>query len=192
MNRFNGATSFQTWKYSAKKALNAEFILLQWSHIFSDVEMFRRVADRVNKSFKLQWSHIFSDVEMLQWRRVRANCRRASMEPHLFRRGNCRKRIDAKGFQLASMEPHLFRRGNSCRSYLFVLRKWASMEPHLFRRGNPSPRRMDSASSRCFNGATSFQTWKWRPERHYPNRRWLLQWSHIFSDVEIYAFFGRV
>ena len=37
---------------------------------------------------------------------------------------------------------------------------WASMGPRLFRRGNQPATRPDRPCKRCFNGATSFQTWK--------------------------------
>src|ERR687896_699929 len=83
------------------------------------------------------------------------------------------------------MEPHLFRRGNGD-----PFTDWdssscvASMEPHLFRRGNPPLQVRRAAEAACFNGATSFQTWKrcGRPTRK--PRGGALQWSHIFSDVE--------
>jgi len=37
--RFNGATSFQTWKSPSAEALLAVLTMLQWGHVFSDVEI---------------------------------------------------------------------------------------------------------------------------------------------------------
>jgi len=37
----------------------------------------------------------------------------------------------------------------------------------------------------CFNGATSFQTWKLGAESNAWLKTVLLQWGHVFSDVEI-------
>ena len=62
--------------------------------------------------------------------------KQASMESHLFRRGNLDTGEHPRGDSGASMEPHPFRRGNLfyCDWYRLVIH--ASMEPHLFRRGN--------------------------------------------------------
>ena len=82
------------------------------------------------------------------------------MGPRLFRRGNEEEKV-TKFIEIdASMGPRLFRRGNvktvlgqSCQSLL----QWG----HVFSdvetiQAKPSPER----SASCFNGATSFQTWK--------------------------------
>jgi len=39
---FNGATFFQTWKFVRTANSQASSIPLQWSHVFSNVEMLRR------------------------------------------------------------------------------------------------------------------------------------------------------
>jgi len=135
---------------------------------------------------------------------------RASMGPRLFRRGNEVSLGQPRPGQVASMGPRLFRRGNGKDSAL--VRRWraklqwghvfsdveiekgapgqaqrrrASMGPRLFRRGNPGQdQRLRSRADR-FNGATSFQTWK-SPRRITRQADYfLLQWGHVFSDVEI-------
>ena len=136
LRRFNGATSFQTWKLETKKPSCLVIVIasmgprlfrrgnriyvstsrrgrisLQWGHVFSDVEM-TNYASPVNNGMTLQWGHVFSDVEMFV------------VPP------------ENQGQTVASMGPRLFRRGNT---------------PACLR---------SARSGSCFNGATSFQTWK--------------------------------
>ncbi len=59
------------------------------------------------------------------------------------------------------------------------------MGPRLFRRGNHTSAAISAYSSSSFNGATSFQTWKYQPvSATFPGRS-RLQWGHVFSDVEM-------
>ena len=62
--RFNGATSFQTWKPPPGYASGRRYEELQWGHVFSDVET-RRLMSLQQKRYKLQWGHVFSDVETI-------------------------------------------------------------------------------------------------------------------------------
>ncbi len=83
------------------------------------------------------------------------------MGPRLFRRGN-----DSYGHRFyrmgkASMGPRLFRRGNIRGVSQSRAINRASMGPRLFRRGNGKQPRRSSAPTFSFNGATSFQTWKY-------------------------------
>ena len=83
------------------------------------------------------------------------------MGPRLFRRGNDWWRDWEDRESGASMGPRLFRRGNLptgevLQERLFV----ASMGPRLFRRGNSSANRPSPAPG-------------------------VLQWGHVFSDVEM-------
>ncbi len=84
---FNGATSFQTWKPGSTPKTRCGRSLLQWGHVFSDVETWVKLAS--NNLFRI-----------------------ASMGPRLFRRGNlfCPEAVRISGE--ASMGPRLFRRGN--------------------------------------------------------------------------------
>jgi len=59
---FNGATPSQTWKRKLIQAGLQNYIRLQWSHAFSDVETDTTATDEVTL-IMLQWSHAFSDVE---------------------------------------------------------------------------------------------------------------------------------
>jgi len=62
--RFNGATSFQTWKFLDGFLPVDQDTQLQWGHVFSDVEM-EKHAKQVREKAVLQWGHVFSDVEIL-------------------------------------------------------------------------------------------------------------------------------
>ena len=86
----------------------------------------------------LQWGHVFSDVEIRDLDDSLGGRGIASMGPRLFRRGNGDPvKHQVPGLRVASMGPRLFRRGNS------------PLVP---------PKGIDRTR---FNGATSFQTWKW-------------------------------
>ena len=83
---------------------------------------------------------------------------RGSIHPHM-RGDNCNRH---SGPRAASMGPRLFRRGNfDCFFHLSPFAH-ASMGPRLFRRGNRRSARSPPSSPRSFNGATSFQTWKFQ------------------------------
>ena len=62
--RFNGATSFQTWKWSRWTPSSRARPVLQWGHVFSDVEIYVQIARTAIKFGELQWGHVFSDVEI--------------------------------------------------------------------------------------------------------------------------------
>ena len=83
------------------------------------------------------------------------------MGPRLFRRGNkCNVRVFDHLVEHASMGPRLFRRGNVGVGGSPFFSYVASMGPRLFRRGNPCCFRRKAPTRPCFNGSTSFQTWK--------------------------------
>ena len=63
------------------------------------------------------------------------------------------------------------------------------MEPRFFKRGNRSRTERANPVRDSFNGATFFQTWKWWFTKSRTRHSRLLQWSHVFSNVEI--LFGR-
>ena len=60
---FNGATSFQTWKWHAETRVASGAAVLQWGHVFSDVEIADSGSDD-HVTSSLQWGHVFSDVEI--------------------------------------------------------------------------------------------------------------------------------
>jgi len=70
------------------------------------------VTDLSREEGMLQWSHVFSNVEMLTLKDVVKPAIRASMEPRFFKRGNnvCCNHMSKIG--RASMEPRFFKRGN--------------------------------------------------------------------------------
>ena len=59
------------------------------------------------------------------------------------------------------MGPRLFRRGNNVPPRSICFNFHASMGPRLFRRGNPGGTGKGGRGVCRFNGATSFQTWKY-------------------------------
>ena len=107
------------------------------------------------------------------------------------------------------MGPRLFRRGNGKIPYAVDRMAEASMGPRLFRRGNVREhqdrfwtRRLQwghvfsdvemagageapTGGGGRFNGATSFQTWKFLAIQDTPEKTVMLQWGHVFSDVEM-------
>jgi len=110
--------------------------MLQWGHVFSDVEM--PVASACHSiPLRLQWGHVFSDVEI---RRACGRCQSPS------------------------------RRFNGATSF----QTWKFCIPALI-----------ASVSICFNGATSFQTWKWMTVPAPSVSTAQLQWGHVFSDVEM-------
>ncbi len=112
---FNGATSFQTWKYKGVThigdkppssmgprlfrrgnlvtagATKEDAQSLQWGHVFSDVEMSLSLSFTQSITF-LQWGHVFSDVEIRDQQLYQSCFQESSMGPRLFRRGNNRPR----------------------------------------------------------------------------------------------------
>jgi len=134
---FNGATFFQTWKWAnfasrspgATMGFNGATFFQTWK--YADLPQF---AEKVRW---LQWSHVFSNVEMPTSRIFVARSVVASMEPRFFKRGNrlhfakFSNRLDG-----ASMEPRFFKRGNRLEIAHAALPRQASMEPRFFKRGN--------------------------------------------------------
>jgi len=148
--------------------------------------MVKGLETPVQKRVLLQWSHVFSNVEITafvcQWK----NAKNASMEPRFFKRGNIHLFGNRHCVWLASMEPRFFKRGNQgrpqkwtplsprfngatffqtwkCRLSKFRLETLpaASMEPRFFKRGNAAPPHLKEKYEQSFNGATFFQTWKY-------------------------------
>ena len=141
-------------------SLSLNWTALQWSHVFSNVEIAESCAVSEIRHM-LQWSHVFSNVEMRCRLRGAVYRLGASMEPRFFKRGNLLMMTSDIGSSvLASMEPRFFKRGNS-----YSLRGWnqiqrASMEPRFFKRGNAKDELQFASKITSFNGATFFQTWK--------------------------------
>ncbi len=63
LERFNGATSFQTWKCKQWCPTCGGKNGFNWGHVFSDVEMNELFA-MARRVVELQWGHVFSDVEI--------------------------------------------------------------------------------------------------------------------------------
>ncbi len=66
--RFNGATSFSTWKLGLdyRGVVIAIATKLQWGHVFLDVETSGDLEMAFDQSMTgLQWGHVFLDVETL-------------------------------------------------------------------------------------------------------------------------------
>ena len=81
---FNGATSFQTWKWDEILAEKRTLQELQWGHVFSDVEMAGAPVGPQLPGARLQWGHVFSDVEMTLLERPDTNSEGKLQWGHVF------------------------------------------------------------------------------------------------------------
>ena len=150
---------FSAWKSGGENETDQHDRPLQWGHSFQlgnsggtsgfwrlptasmGPRLFRRGNGLVScpgnmTMAQLQWGHVFSDVEIgvVVW--------------------------IVSDATVASMGPRLFRRGNLSAPYACLSQWTASMGPRLFRRGNGVWVGFPFLPLCCFNGATSFQTWK--------------------------------
>ena len=160
--------------------------LLQWGHVFSDVET-PILMDNVKSREMLQWGHVFSDVETASAVAAITASSSASMGPRLFRRGNSLSmniskrrhfrfngatsfqtwKLDIEGIGRSGHRKlqwgHVFSDVETYSTLIIALASpLASMGPRLFRRGNYHSGRTVRQRLMSFNGATSFQTWKRR------------------------------
>ena len=181
---FNGATSFQTWKSEAKMWLFEGFCLLQWGHVFSDVEMSEIWTGRRATPPSLQWGHVFSDVEIAAPPPIWPQSRRFNGATS-FQTWKCPGRARRRPPEDVLQWGHVFSdveiKPAARRLLVFLRLQWghvfsdveirgpagafpcrgpASMGPRLFRRGN-------------------FMHLGFSPPQSG------LQWGHVFSDVEI-------
>ena len=183
--RFNGATSFRTWKLEPSALA---------SRLESKASMEPRPFERGNRylaakvgrapgsfngatSFRT-WKRRHAPARGQAWpasmeprpfergnlalSAVRPGCAQdASMEPRPFERGNqVSRRGTCQRRSAASMEPRPFERGNLRSGVHVHPRAGASMEPRPFERGNLRPAMRRWRRTARFNGATSFRTWK--------------------------------
>ncbi len=196
-----GNTKTQGRFYQRKKKL-------QWSHVLSNVETADVIAGIVPSPRRFNGATSFRT-----WKRLclalLASARSASMEPRPFERGN-----NAEWPTRPQFGRKCFNGATSFRTWKLSFRpspipgKGASMEPRPFERGNwdvlislakdyplqwshvlsnvetTSGRRCRCARRRCFNGATSFRTWKLDLVPQGIKQPGWLQWSHVLSNVE--------
>ncbi len=162
--------------------------------------------------YTLQWGHVFSDVEITSRGDTYPPDRpAASMGPRLFRRGNYIQAIFSDlvisgfngatsfqtwkwpGYHKAAPSHNMLQWGHVFSDVEITSRgdtyppdrPAASMGPRLFRRGNYIQAIFSDLVISGFNGATSFQTWKWPGYHKAAPSHNMLQWGHVFSDVEI-------
>ncbi len=81
------------------------------------------------------------------------------------------------------MGPRLFRRGNEL-PIAAMVHSGGLQWGHVFSDVETILLLAQLLSVNCFNGATSFQTWKRNWMEHLGFRPEALQWGHVFSDVE--------
>ena len=235
---FNGATTFQPWKSGIELAIRQYYIQASMGpRLFSRgnsilVQILWKVG-----IIELQWGHDFSAVEMGCITRWGSNERdTASMGPRLFSRGNV-ARVRYReypltgqlqwGHDFSAVEIQIPVKGSPMISELqwghdfsaveivvvfpsyFKSIRLASMGPRLFSRGNARCRKNPYPTIYRFNGATTFQPWKWlgvvartvgearfngattfQPWKYYHLLKCIgcilmLQWGHDFSAVEM-------
>jgi len=157
---FNGATFFQTWKSAAHTGKWTATLSLQWSHVFSNVEM-AMIASHADVTLDGFNGATFFQTWKCQFALLLPLRLLASMEPRFFKRGNDSVINIGDDLAGASMEPRFFKRGNVAHSRSLDAVRTSLQWSHVFsnvemRRPLLPPRR----SYRCFNGATFFQTWK--------------------------------
>ena len=62
---FNGTTFFQTWKSALRFVAGFDDqVVLQWNHVFSNVEIIDKTFTFEIGVWALQWNHVFSNVEI--------------------------------------------------------------------------------------------------------------------------------
>ncbi len=161
-SRFNGATSWWTWKRSASACSVSSA-----GHASMGPRLGGRgngvdAASSADPRSTLQWGHVLVDVETASPDRRERARRRASMGPRLGGRGNRREsRRRSSRAARASMGPRLGGRGNCGAGAGASRLRRASMGPRLGGRGN-ARWQLGSLHRRStgFNGATSWWTWK--------------------------------
>jgi len=156
---FNGATSFQTWKHLKVCHARVEPYCFNGATSFQTWKL-KKCTTNSDLVVRLQWGHVFSDVETFHGEERVYGIRMASMGPRLFRRGNS---------TIPAADALPFPSFNGATS--FQTWKHLTVELLIF-------------VSLRFNGATSFQTWKQWKTRSAVLKNVLLQWGHVFSDVE--------
>ncbi len=107
------------------------------------------------------------------------------MEPRFFKRGNKIFVVYRDGANLLQWN-HVFSNVEIGQSELLGdSLADASMEPRFFKRGNPCAAISPKEKSASFNGTTFFQTWKCGRILMNDLNASMLQWNHVFSNVEI-------
>ena len=138
--------------------------LLQWNHVFSNVEMHRKRKDRCRRGRRFNGTTFFQTWKSLRHERLVGKRSRFNGTT-FFQTWKCSGRLWHFVFREASMEPRFFKRGNQPAGVAPSPGAGASMEPRFFKRGNAS-----------LSLAPSIKPL-------------LLQWNHVFSNVEIAAQF---
>jgi len=158
---------------------------LQWSHVFSNVEIGTRSIRPFSQTV-LQWSHVFSNVEIRARTADEICAVSASMEPRFFKRGNvylvhrncavCRElqwshvfsnvEIRNSRAKMACLTPlqwsHVFSNVEmqQTRGFESPLAAWLQWS-HVFSNVEMPPLPgLAEEKPKGFNGATFFQTWK--------------------------------
>ena len=200
---------FSAWKSGGENETDQHDRPLQWGHSFQlgnsggtsgfwrlptasmGPRLFRRGNDLSPEAIRqfdeaLQWGHVFSDVEITA--RASDLARRSPLQwGHVFSDVEIADwgMTEADALQ-ASMGPRLFRRGNPEGHHHRLRLLDASMGPRLFRRGNHNA----VIPARPFFGLLQWGHVFSDVEISYGayrrrGTRMMLQWGHVFSDVEI-------
>ena len=134
----------------------------------------------------LQWGHDFSAVEISStwWSPgSRTICFNGATTFQPWKSSAATASSDCNN--PASMGPRLFSRGNGLcgpvNEHAYRELQWG----HDFSAVEMPPSGYISGIESCFNGATTFQPWKWHLTPYSSYLRHALQWGHDFSAVEI-------
>ena len=132
----------------------------------------------------LQWGHVFSDVEILLYHRHYGYALPASMGPRLFRRGNEVVKNPSPSSSTASMGPRLFRRGNSARAGSLPVALLNSIFEHSEKKVNPvSPKASAAKRKRPPERVERFPGFR----RHLASRKEIFQLSKTFRSRRPHA-----
>ena len=95
----------------ARDRSNRFSVMLQWNHVFSNVEIFCALRGSY-ADFPLQWNHVFSNVEMFKSESASGSGASGFNGTTFFQTWKSSASIKPPKVPLASMEPRFFKRGN--------------------------------------------------------------------------------
>ena len=134
--------------------------MLQWNHVFSNVEIIRHPPEVLIFQFRFNGTTFFQTWKCRNCPTNRHAGRTASMEPRFFKRGNDSSVFLVTGLTRASMEPRFFKRGNSGATLKFGYMDTELQWNHVFSNVEMGYAKNIYGGIFSFNGTTFFQTWK--------------------------------
>ena len=160
INSFNGATTFQPWKYCCQNRETKRDFASMGPRLFSRGNRRSTPAHRT-RARQLQWGHDFSAVEI-------THTGAPAVSPISLQWGHDFSAVEIK--IIDCLLPTTFSSFNGATTF----------QPWKFPKSFSGDFRY-----KCFNGATTFQPWKWKGLVGHIGQVIALQWGHDFSAVEM-------